>query len=203
MNTAKIAQKVAANALKITREPLETLSSQASPFANELRNELFGSFKSINSHPRSIAGEELRRARQEKELEKSHAQDDENSNAKAQEIVNLMKQEYQKHDATVNREQNALQKEVVELQEEIAKLAKAAQIETKAHLQNPTNKVTVVDIKFLTKIVTLLRVKTEQSKSGKDLQMQRTNAKRTTGMLAWVSGKQMKVHEQGTLTLQG
>lgn len=203
MNTTKIGQKAAINALKIAREPFETLKSQASPFANELKNELFGSFKSINSQPRSIASEELRRARQKKEIEKSQAEDDENSNTKAREIVNLVKQEYQKHDAKVSKEQEALQEEVAELQAQITKLAKAAQVETKAHLQNPTNKVSAVDIKFLTRIVTLLTIKAEQSKSGKDLQMQRANAKRTTGMLAWVSGKQMKVHEQGTLTLQG
>jgi len=70
-------------------------------------------------------------------------------------------------------------------------------------MQNPTKKIGIIDIKFLTKIITFLRLKAEESKSAKDLQAQRQNSKRATGMLAWVSGKQMKVHEQGTLHLQG
>jgi len=92
---------------------------------------------------------------------------------------------------------------MVELQEEIAKLAKTTGVDTKVHMQNPTKKIGIIDIKFLTKIITFLRLKAEESKSAKDLQAQRQNSKRATGMLAWVSGKQMKVHEQGTLHLQG
>ncbi len=96
-----------------------------------------------------------------------------------------------------------MREEVMGLQEEIAQLAKTATIETKVHMQNPTKKVGIIDITFLTKIISFLKIKVEESRSAKELQAQRQNTKRTSGMLAWVSGKQMKVHEQGTLHLQG
>ena len=89
------------------------------------------------------------------------------------------------------------------MQQEVAALAKTAGVETKAHLQNNTKKVGKLDIKLLTVIIKFLRFKAGESKSAQELVSQRSNSKRTTGMLAWVSGKQMKIHEQGTLTLQG
>ncbi|OGD83793.1 hypothetical protein A3J17_03915 [Candidatus Curtissbacteria bacterium RIFCSPLOWO2_02_FULL_40_11] len=207
MNNPKIAQQAAINAVKIAREPLEILRSQvAKPLVEEFGNELesfFGAPRGIRSRDQALAQEELNRARQKQELEKSEVSDNNQSEQQARELAFAMKQEYAKYESKTDRHQTQLRQEMVELQEEIAKLAKTTGVDTKVHMQNPTKKIGIIDIKFLTKIITFLRLKAEESKSAKDLQAQRQNSKRATGMLAWVSGKQMKVHEQGTLHLQG
>ena len=202
MSSLSTTQKAAINAAKIAREPLETLRSQAAPFLGEAQNELFP-FKSISRQSRSLAEQDLKRARQKKDLEKSEAADDESSEQRAREVASVMRQEYARYEMQSNKEQNQFKAEITELKQEIAKLAKSTGVETKVHMQNTNKKVGIIDIKFLTKIVTFLRLKAEESRSAKDLQAQRQNSKRATGMLAWVSGKQMKVHEQGTLHLQG
>lgn len=202
MNSAAAVKKAAINAAKIAREPLETLGSQTLPFVDEIKSELFGSFKSITRQPRSLAQEDLERARAQKKLKEEQEQDDNNSENKAKE-VSLILQEYRNFETKQNKEDKDLRGEVTKLHQEIAKLAEMEGIETKVHIQNPTKKVSKIDISFLTSIIRLLKVKAEESKSAKELQSQRQNSKRITGMLAWVSGKQMKVHEQGTLTLQG
>ena len=202
MSSISATQKAAINAAKIAREPLETLRSQAAPFFGEAQSELFG-FKSISRQSKSLGQEELKRARQKKELEKSEAADDERSEERAREVASIMRQEYTRYEMKSNKEQTQFKAEITELQQEIAKLAETTGVETEVHMQNTNKKVGIIDIKFLTKIVTFLRLKAEESKSAKDLQAQRQNSKRATGMLAWVSGKQMKVHEQGTLHLQG
>jgi len=122
---------------------------------------------------------------------------------KSAQYLSAIKEEYRTFQIKSSQEQSKLIEEVVELQKEVAGLAKSTGLETKVHLQNPTKKVGPLDIKLLTNVIRFLRLKAEESKSAKELTSQRQNAKRTTGMLAWVSGKQMKVHEQGTLTLQG
>jgi len=202
MSSINAAQKAAINAAKIAREPLEALRSQAAPFLGEAQNELFP-FKSISRQSKSLAEEELKRARQKNELERSETADDERSEQRAREVASIMRQEYARYEMQSNKEQTQFKTEITELKQEIAKLAQTTGVETKVHMQNTNKKVGIIDIKFLTKIVTFLRLKAEESRSAKDLQAQRQNSKRATGMLAWVSGKQMKVHEQGTLHLQG
>ncbi len=95
--TATNAKKAAINAAKLAREPLETLRSQAAPFVDEFKNELFSSFKSINRQSRSLAQEELQRARIDKEVKEKKAEDDSTSSKKAQEF-SLMLQEYRNYD---------------------------------------------------------------------------------------------------------
>ncbi len=97
--------------------------------------------------------------------------------------------------------QSELKQELSELTQEVAALAHSTSQETKIHLQN-TPKVGKVDITFITFVVRLLRIKAEESKSAQTLVNGRKNAK-SGGMLAWVNGQQMQIHEQGTLQLQG
>ncbi len=203
MNTLTSAAKKAHSAVKIAQQPFETLNSQlikpmAGEFAQELGS-LIGTPRTIGSRPRALAQEDLARARQEEALQKMQREDDE----KSAQYLSDVKQEYSTYQIKSDQEQSKFKEEVVELQEEVAKLAKSTGVETKVYLQNPTKKVGPIDIKFLTSVIRFLRLKTQESKSAKDLVSQRQNAKPATGMLAWVSGKQMKVHEQGTLQLQG
>ena len=179
------------------------------PILDEAKRELgFGNFlgskDGISSRLKEIGQEELKRAREEKELGKRTEEDDYNSDQKAAELA-LILQEYQNHDSNNNngKEQKALKEEFIELREEVAKLAHASGVKTAAHLETPPHKIGVLDIKRLRLIIKDLTAKVEDSKNAQEMVTQRKNAKRTTGMLAWVSGKQMKVHEQGTLTLQG
>lgn len=199
MKPAQIARTIAQSAF----EPFETLKSQVGmPMLEEAARELgFGS--GFASRPRALAQEDLQRARNEKLLKEKKEEDAKLSQENAQKITAVIQKEYQLHQAKQNRQQEQLHDEMAELQAEIVKLAKTAGVETKAHLQNPTKKIGALDIKILTTIVRFLRIKAEEGKNAKELVMQRSNAKRPTGMLAWVSGKQMKVHEQGTLQLQG
>ncbi len=200
---ARIAKAVTATAA----EPFETLRSQvAKPILEEVGSE-FGSFfgapKGIGRNPSAIAKEDLQRARNEQKLGEMEEKDNQDSQEKAQALYLTIQNEYQSSQTKDSKEQQHLKEEVFELQSEVVKLAKASGIDTKAHLETVPGKIGLLDIKRLTFIVRFLRIKAEESKSAKELVSQRSNAKRTTGMLAWVSGKQMKVHEQGTLHLQG
>ena len=203
----KSATKFAQNAAKMAFEPLETLHSQvAKPILDEAAKEIgsfFGAPRTIGKYPKSIAQEELKRARDQQKIEEMQEKDEKASREDAQRVFASIKQEYRLYEAQVNRSQESTKQEFRELQEEIAKLAKSAGVETKAHLENTPKKIGVLDIKRLTTIIRFLRIKADESKSAKEIVAQRQNAKPATGMLAWVSGKQMKVHEQGTLQLQG
>ncbi len=203
MKSANIAKTIAQSAF----EPLETLTSQtAKPMLEEAGKELgsfFGAPKGLSGNPKAIAQEDLARARNKQKLEELTEEDDQKSTQSAENLTVEIQNQYRFYDAKTTKEQEKLSSEVTELQEEIVKLAKTAGVETKAHLANAGKKVGILDIKILTTIVRFLRLKAEESKSAQELVSQRNNAKKTTGMLAWVSGKQMKVHEQGTLQLQG
>lgn len=202
MKAAGIAKNIAQSAF----EPLETLSSQTKPMLEEVGKELgsfFGASGGISRNPRAIAGEDLQRARNKQKLEEQSEEDIQKSNQGAENLTLEIQSQYRLYDAKTEKEQEKLSDQVTELQEEIVKLAKSAGIETKAHLARSGKKLGILDIKILTSIVRFLRLKAEESKSAKEMVSDRNNAKRTTGMLAWVSGKQMKVHEQGTLQLQG
>jgi len=195
MNTTK-ATKTAA---KFTLDQFEAFASQVKPFIDEAKDEVLGFFQNsrIGGKPRELAHTELVRAREEQKIAKEKEQDENTSREKVKEILSM----YRDAGNESIRETNKLKKDHEELKTEIVKLAKAAGVDTKIHLEN-TPKVGKIDISFLTFIIRILRVKAEQSKSGKELVVQRSHIK-ATGMNAWVSGKQMKVHEQGTLQLQG
>ncbi|OGD88571.1 hypothetical protein A2693_03655 [Candidatus Curtissbacteria bacterium RIFCSPHIGHO2_01_FULL_40_12] len=203
MKGANIAKNIAQSAF----EPLEALTSQtARPMLEEAGKELgsfFGAPKGIGRNPKAIAQEDLQRARNQQKLEELSEEDDKKSNESVEHLSFEIQNQYRLYDAKTARVQEKLSEEMIALQEEVVKLAKTAGVETKAHLQRSGKKVGILDIKILTTIVRFLRLKAEESKSAQELVSQRSNAKRTTGMLAWVSGKQMKVHEQGTLQLQG
>lgn len=199
MNTAKVAKSAA----KFTYDQLETLGTQLkpqlTPFVDEARDEVLGFFSNtrLGNAPRELAKEQLKRAREEQELARQKDED----NLKSSEQISEIRALYVHSSQESAREQNGLKTEHEELKTEVAKLAKAAGVDTKIHLQN-SPKVGKIDIGFITFIIHTLRVKAEQSRSAKDLVAERQQVK-ATGMLAWVSGKQMKIHEQGTLQLQG
>lgn len=195
---------------QILTDTLETLESQlAKPILNEAISQ-FGGFvgyeKRLSRRPTSLAQEDLKRARSEQEIKQMNESDNNQSEAHAGEVLEHMREfvnhQYQQSALQNDREQQELRSEFLELQEEVAKLAETAGVQTKAHLENPPTKIGLLDIRRLTFIVRYLRIKAEESKSAMELVDERQEAK-TTGMLAWVSGKQMKIHEQGTLTLQG
>ena len=183
--------------------PFETIRDEAiNPLWEEATNELglnlYDRKSRLSSRPQELAKEDLDRARKEKELEEKSK----NADADTAKKIEGVKREYKAYQNKVDSKNHELKQEMEELQKEVVELAKAAGVETKAHLQN-SNKVSKLDIKLITSIIRSLRFKAEESKSAQELVSQRPNSKRTTGMLAWVSGKQMKIHEQGTLTLQG
>lgn len=185
-------------------DPFETLSSQTvKPMASNFMEQLGGKALGGIFSPTTMAHEELSRARKEKELEEKSHSDHQDSDENAQKIIQSIQTEYRSHQQTTAKEQKELKQEVVELQQEVVKLAKTAGVDTKAHLETMPKKIGAIDIKRLTAIVRMLRFKATEAKSGSELVSQRSNAKRPTGMLAWVSGKQMKIHEQGTMQLQG
>ena len=195
--------QTAKNAAKLTWDVFEDIAFEKTtrPMITEMGNEL-GAFLGaprLARNPQALAQEDLQRARDEKEIQKKQAEDKQKTNERIQAI----RQEYRLHESSSQKEQKQLQQEFSQMQSEVAKLAKAAGVETKAHLEQMPKKIGILDIKRLTTIIRFLRIKAEESKSAKDLVAQRANAKPATGMLAWVSGKQMKVHEQGTLQLQG
>jgi len=183
--------------------PFETVRDEAlNPLFEEAGNELgfnlFDKKSRLSARPQEMAREDLERARKERELKEKGQEDDSQAAIRIEEI----KKEYKLHQTKVDSQAHEINQEMMELQEEVAQLSKASGVETKAHLQN-SDKVSKLDIKLITSIIRSLRFKAEESKSAQELVSQRSNSKRTTGMLAWVSGKQMKIHEQGTLTLQG
>lgn len=199
--------QIAKNAAKLTWDTFEDVAFEKTtkPIWQETINELGGFFGAprLGTRPKSLAQEDLARARQEQDLKQKNEEDDQKSKEAAQRYIAALKSEYKTQETRSNKDQQPLKQEVAELQSEIVKLAKAAGVDTKVHLEQMTKKIGVLDIKRLTAIVRTLRMKADEAKSGQELVSQRSNAKRTTGMLAWVSGKQMKVHEQGTLQLQG
>lgn len=187
-------------------EPFEELGNQvAKPIGQEMANQLFGFFGesgALSSRPHSIAQEDLSRARQEKHIE-DISQEDEEKSAQQRQRVQEVIQKYQAHDQKIESEQGALHQQVSEMQEEVVKLAKAAGVDTKIHIESRPKKLGILDLKRLTAIIKTLRLKAESAQSASEMVSQRQNAKRATGMMAWVSGKQMKIHEQGTMQLQG
>lgn len=200
MKGVKAAKNLAIGAF----EPLEALGRQvAKPIGQEMVSQLFGFGEGfLSSRPKSLGGEELSRARKEKELKDKKSNDEENSALEQQKVRAVISQ-YQEFEQRENREQHQLHEQVAEMQEEVVKLAKAAGVDTNVHLETRTKKLGLLDIKRLTSIIRSLRIKAESGKDGSDLVHQRKNAKAGTGMMAWVSGKQMQVHEQGTMQLQG
>ncbi len=184
-------------AVRAVLDPFETLTENFAPMGADFLKQI--GMDTAFGRPQTIGKEELARKRKEKELQAKEKEDNEESQHKIQEI----KASYREHITVTNKEQRDLKDEVVQLQGEVVKLAKAAGVETKAHLERLPKKIGVIDIKRLTAIVKSLRLKAEDAKSGSELVSQRSNAKRPTGMMAWVSGKQMKIHEQGTMQLQG
>jgi len=199
MNTAKSAKSAA----KFTFDQFETLAAQTAPqlkpFINEARDELAGFFSSpkIGGRPQELIREDLTRAREQQKLQKDKSHDESSSKAKVKEIMAMYKESRYESKA-----QNVeLRQEMHNLESEVSQLAKAAGVETNIHMQN-TPKVGKIDLSFLTFIIRTLRVKAQSSKSAKSLVSERSEIK-ATGMNAWVSGKQMKIHEQGTLQLQG
>lgn len=190
-------------AAQLASEPFETLGTQvAKPIFDEALNELGGFFglqRNLSKQPKTLGQEDLRRAREKENIERMNAKDEQES----AQLIQVIRGTYTTYEQKVDREQQSLTQEFQELQSEVAKLAKTAGVETKAHLQNKPTRIGILDLKLLTSIIRFLRIKAEESKSGQDLVSQRTNAKAPTGMMAWVSGKQMQIHEQGTLQLQG
>ncbi|MBI2327642.1 hypothetical protein HYU92_04985 [Candidatus Curtissbacteria bacterium] len=199
--------QAAKSAARLALDPFETINSQViKPIGQDVMEQIGGSFwgaGGIGRRPQTLAQEELKRAREKEKLEELEIQDNQKSAESAKQITIAIQGEYRTFETKVSQNQQQLKSELIELQGEVTKLAKTAGVETKAHLQPTTQKVGILEIKLFTQIVKFLRIKAEDAKSAKELVSQRSNAKRTTGMLAWVSGKQMKVHEQGTLQLQG
>lgn len=196
MNTAKLAKSAASLAF----DPLETLATQSKPIIDEARDQLLGFFTSpkLGTKPKELAKEDLYRARQLDKLEKDKETDASRAKEKAREVLAMYKQSM----AESQQHQNEMRQQLNELKGEVVELAKVSGVNTKIHMEN-TPKVGKIDISFITFIVRILRIKAQESKSAKELVSERTNAKRSTGMLAWVHGKQMKIHEQGTMQLQG
>lgn len=192
-------------------EPFEELGGAVKPIGQDALKQFFGKdfgFGNLGepgiptSHSQTIAHEDLNEARKKSHLQKIDDNDQNQSREQAVRIQKVMA-EYQKHDSKTNTEQNQLHEQVATMQEEVIKLAKAAGVDTKVHLETSPKKLGLIDLKRLTSIIRSLRIKAENSKSGQDISAQRQNAKRTTGMMAWVSGNQGKIHEQGTMQLQG
>lgn len=194
--------QTAKTAAKVGWDVFEELGNQtAKPIFNEAINE-FGSFfgtPRIGKTPKSMGHEDLQRAREEKHLDEMKKEETQKSKARIAQVRN----EYRSFEQKTASEQNELKQELTQLQNEVVQLAKASGVDTKVHLEQMPKKVGKLDIKKLTSIVRFLRIKADEAKSASELVSQRSNAKRATGMMAWVSGKQMKIHEQGTLQLQG
>ena len=194
------AKSAVKGAAQIISDPLETLTSQTiKPFADEAFSELaFFSPKKFG-RDKTLAQEELSRARNEQKIKDLDQKDQKNT----QERINMIRQEYKMYDIKISKEDDTQNQQIAELEDEIAELVKGASAKTKIHIENTPKKAGTLHLKLLISIVRYLRLKAKESKSAEELVAQRKNAKPATGMLAWVSGKQMKVHEQGTLQLQG
>lgn len=204
MKAAQAARNLAVSAW----DPVETLGNQVKPLGGDISKQLFGSDFGfgeggfLSSRPTTIGHEELDHARKEKSLKDAKHEDNEKS-AQERERVQKVMQQYQSQEQKAGQEQQQLHESVKEMQEEVVKLAKAAGVETKIHLEQKTKKLGILDLKRLTAIIKSLRMKADSAQSGNELVSQRQSAKAGTGMMAWVSGKQMKIHEQGTMQLQG
>lgn len=211
MHSYMKAAKVAKNMVVGAFEPLEQLSNNvAKPIANETFSQLFGKDfgffgeNGLSSHPTEVGRAELEHARKEKHLKDAKHEDSNHSAENVQRIKQKIQQEYIAYDQKVNQEQRQLHESVMEMQSEVVKLAQTAGVETNIHVENKPKKLGIIDIKRLTAIIKSLRLKADSAKSGSELVNQRQGAKRGgTGMEAWISGKQMKIHEQGTMQLQG
>ena len=202
MKISKTARNFAQSALG----PFELLSDQvAKPIGKDFSQQLFGNFGEgiPSSRPQSIASEDLKRARDEQHIKNIDEEDQQASIKHAAKVREAIKGEYKSLENKLSKEQQQLHEEVATMQEEVVKLAKAAGVDTKVHVESSGKKLGILDLKRLTTIIRGLRLKAENAKSGSELVSQRQNAKRATGMMAWVSGKQMKIHEQGTMQLQG
>jgi hypothetical protein len=205
MNTTHAAK----NAAKIIGEPLETLKDQFAPIGEEARRELLGFVPNNLQSKRAqeMASGELKRARDEEKIKEMKQESDIRSNEDVNSItiaIQAIQAEYEGQTAKSEAQtQRDLKAEIAALQQEIAALSKIVGEPTNVHLESTPKKVGAIDVKRLTLIVKTWRVKAKESKDARDLVAQRQNAKPATGMLAWVSGKQMKVHEQGTMQLQG
>ena len=197
MNTLKTAK----GAAKVAIDPFEELTTQARPFFDEARQQLapFLGKGAFNSKPKEIGKSELARAREAEKIEEMKKDEKQET----QFVMSKWKEQYREFEAKSTTENNQMKREVQELQQEVASIAKTAGVDTKIHLENVPKKVGILDIKRLKSIIFLLKIKADQSKSASELVNTRKGAKRTTGMLAWVSGKQGKIYEQGTMTLQG
>lgn len=201
--------QVAKNAAKIIGEPLETLKQQFVPFGDEAKKELMGFIPDYlqGKKGQEMASGELKRAREENKIKEMKQESDTQSTADADNIalaIQSIQEEYSSQSSKSEAQtQRDLKTEIAALQEEIAALSKIVGEPTKVHLESTPKKVGAIDVKRLTLIVKAWRVKAKESKDASDLVAQRQNAKPATGMLAWVSGKQMKIHEQGTMQLQG
>lgn len=205
MNTTQAAK----NAAKIIGEPLETLKDQFAPIGDEAKHELFGFVPNNLQSKKSqeMANEELKRAREAEKIKEMRQESDTQSNEDAKNVayaIKAIRAQYENHTSKSQEQlQRDLKAEITALQKEIAALSKIVGEPTNVHLESTPKKVGAVDVNRLTIIVKTWRIKAKESKDAKDLVSQRQNAKPATGMLAWVSGKQMKVHEQGTMQLQG
>lgn len=201
--------QVAKNAAKIIGEPLETLKQQFVPFGDEAKKELMGFIPDYlqGKKGQEMASGELKRAREANKIKEMKQESDTQSTADADNIalaIQSIQEEYSSQSSKSEAQtQRDLKTEIAALQEEIAALSKIVGEPTKVHLESTPKKVGAIDVKRLTLIVKAWRVKAKESKDASDLVAQRQNAKPATGMLAWVSGKQMKIHEQGTMQLQG
>lgn len=188
-------------------DTFDVFRDNLNPLGQEAGRELFGFFgeNGLSSRPQTGAKEELAYARKEKAMKKADSEDHAKSDSKAAEVMREIKQSYKEFQTQKNAEDKKVNQEIGQLEEEIVKLAKASGVDTKIHLQNNAQKgkSSLQTLKLLTQVVKTMRIQADKSKSASELVSQRNNAKRPTGMMAWVSGKQMKIHEQGTLQLQG
>lgn len=193
----------AINAIRGSFEPLsETFADQiVKPMAGEAMDELLG-FMGNDAFARksSLAQEDLKRAREQKKLEELSAEDSQRSH----QIIESIRVQYESSERARNKEDGQVHQEIEELTVQVVELAKTAGVESKIHLQSTSRRerVSILTLKLLRAIIRTLTLKAKEAKSASELVSHRSNAK-TTGMLAWVSGKQMKIHEQGTMQLQG
>jgi hypothetical protein len=201
MKAAKAAAKT------VVTDTFESIAQNLKLMGDEAGRELnFLDPNALKRRPTEMAGADLARAREEHRIEEGKEADGQNSENMIQKTlasIETVRQEYRSHDVKTDKKQEPMQQELHELKEEVANVAKAAGIETKVHLQNNAKKIGPLDILMMVLTLRFLRIKLEDSKNAQDLVSQRSNAKRPTGMMAWVSGKQMKIHEQGTMQLQG
>ncbi len=203
------ATKTAKNAAKIIREPLETLKDQLGPIGEDAKDQIMGFFPEtlIGKRQHEMASADLKRAREEQKLKEMKEESDNHSEQEAQSVaaaIRAIQEEYRTQSSRTEEQiQQDLKAEIVALQQEIAELSKIVGKPTTAHMEAIPKKVGAIDVKRLTTIVKTWRIEAKKSKDAQDMVAQRQNSKPATGMLAWVSGKQMKIHEQGTMQLQG